>query len=138
MTTLVKPQTGKYWMDFFNNEFTGFSNEFKTPVLVNTKETKDKYVIEVAAPGWEKENFKIEVDNQLLTLSAEKTSEQLQEGERYTRNEFRFSSFKRAFTLPKTVDGAKIGAEYKNGILFVTLPKMEEARAKEKFEVKVA
>ncbi|MFN8276620.1 MAG: Hsp20/alpha crystallin family protein [Chitinophagales bacterium] len=141
MTMLVKPNYGTRWMDsFFNNDFAGFQTEFKTPVLVNTKENKESYMLEVAAPGFDKEDFKIDVDNQMLNISVEKksnVSEQNANDDRYNRIEFRFSSFKRSFQLPKTVDGTKISASYKNGILYVLLPKQEEAKAKAKFEIKI-
>lgn len=141
MTMLVKPNYGTRWMDsFFNNDFAGFQTEFKTPVLVNTKENKESYILEVAAPGFEKEEFNINVENQTLSISVEKksnVSEQNADNDRYNRIEFHFSAFKRSFQLPKTVDGTKISASYKNGILYVLLPKQEEAKAKAKFEIKI-
>ena len=129
------------WMDsFFENEFPSFDPLFKGQsfVKVNTKETKDNFQLEVAAPGFKRENFALEVDNQLLHLTAEYQQDGLQEGDRYTRKEYHFASFKRSFTLPKTVDSTKIAATYKDGILNVTIPKMEEAKAKEKMVVPVS
>ncbi|MEM9648962.1 MAG: Hsp20/alpha crystallin family protein, partial [Bacteroidota bacterium] len=71
--------------------------------------------------------IKVEVENDILTISSEITSENKEEKENYTRKEFSFTSFKRAFTLPETVDGSKIDAKYEAGVLRVSLPKKEEA-----------
>ncbi len=146
-TLAVRPQHGRvafgnFFDTFFDNDFANFE-AVKTPVLVNTIETKDAYKLEIAAPGFEKDQVKISVDGQLLTISAEKESEKLNDAstssvtENYTRREFGFVSFKRSFNLPKTVSAEKISADYKNGILAVVLPKMEEAKAKGTIEVKV-
>jgi HSP20 family protein len=125
-----------HWFDnFAENEF---HNAVRTPVLVNTKETKDGYKIEVAAPGFSKENFKLSVEEQLLTISAENAENKADENEKWTRKEYHFASFKRSFTLPKTVDAEKISAEYKDGILYVNLPKVEESKAKETIEIKIS
>ncbi len=143
----VKPQFGRHSFPRFTNWFDQFvENEFpaayfegsRTPALVNTKEAKDKYSIEVAAPGYAKENFKIEVVDQTLTISAEVTDRKEDETEKWTRKEYHFNGFSRSFTLPKTVDTEKIGAEYKDGILYVSLPKIEEAKAKGPIEIKIA
>jgi len=143
----VKPENGRVafprinnWFDsFIENELPGFANfeGIKTPALVNTIETKEAYQIELAAPGFEKEQIKVSVEENILSISAEKEEKKLDEGNRYTRKEYNFSTFKRHFTLPKTVDAAKIAAEYKNGVLFVTLPKIEEAKQKGAIQVKV-
>ena len=143
----VKPQAGRLGFPRFTNWFdtmveNEFTNEFfegvRTPVLVNTKESKDNYTIEVAAPGYAKDAFKLEVHDNVLTISTEKSENKTNESEKWTRKEFHFAAFKRSFTLPKTVDAEKIGAEYRDGILFVTLPKMEEAKAKGPIEIKVS
>jgi HSP20 family protein len=143
----VKPQAGRLgfprftnWFDtFVDNEFTNDIFEgVRTPVLVNTKESKDNYKIEIAAPGQSKDAFKLEVLDNILTISTEKTENKTEETEKWTRKEFHFASFKRSFTLPKTVDAEKIGAEYKDGILYVTLPKQEETKAKGSIEIKVS
>lgn len=137
----VKPETGRVAVPRFSNIFENFfENEFVkafTPA-VNVKETKDSYLIDVVAPGFAKENFSVKVDEGTLTLSGETATEQLQEGEKYTRKEFTHNSFKRSFTLPKTVVAENITATYENGILKVTLPKIEEAKAKGPVEVKIS
>ena len=140
----VKPQAGRVNFPRFTNWFDTFAeNEFitdgvRTPALVNTKETKDSFRIEVAAPGFAKDNFKLEVEDQVLTISAENTENKTDENEKWTRKEYHFAGFKRSFTLPKTVGAEKITAEYKDGILYVTLPKMEEGKAKGTIEIKIS
>ena len=143
----VKPQAGRFGFPRFTNWFdtfqeNDFSKEYfdtvRTPVLVNTKETKDSFTIEIAAPGQAKDAFKLEVNENILTISAEKTEAKADENDKWTRREFHFASFKRSFTLPKTVNAEKIGAEYKDGILSVVLPKVEETKTKGTIEIKVA
>jgi len=150
MTMLtVRPETGRVHAprfanlieNIFENEIPSFlTNEFlkHNAPSVNIKETKDAYNIEVAAPGFSKESFNVKVEDSLLTISGEAKEEKLEEGEKITRKEFRNSSFKRSFTLPKTIVADKIAATYENGILKVTLPKMEEAKAKGTIEVKIS
>jgi HSP20 family protein len=140
----VKPQAGRAHFPGFSHWFDTFAeNEFntgavRTPALVNTKETKDSYKIEIAAPGFNRDNFKLEVEDQLLTISAENTENKIDESEKWTRKEYHFAGFKRSFTLPRTVDAEKIKAEYKDGILHVALPKQEESKAKGAIEIKIS
>ena len=84
---------------------------------MNIKDTKDAYNIEVAAPGFAKDSFNVKVEDNILTISAEAKDEKLEEGEKFTRKEFSYSTFKRSFTLPKTIVADKIVANYDNGIL---------------------
>jgi HSP20 family protein len=99
---------------------------------VNIKEEDDHFQIEVAAPGLNKEDFKIESENDLLKIYSEKKEESEKNTDKYSRKEFSYQSFCRSFTLPATADGDKITATYENGILFVTIPKKEEAKPKAK------
>jgi HSP20 family protein len=137
MKTLVKsngnlPETTSMFDDFFMRDFfnvpsLGRSNMQNVPA-VNIKETDKSYEIEVAAPGMKKEDFKIEVDRQLLIVSAEKRSEKEEKEDNYSRREFSYSTFKRSFTLPeRMVDAEKIDAEYKDGVLHLFIPKLKEA-----------
>ena len=100
---------------------------------VNIKETEQAFAVELMAPGFKKEDFNIELDNDLLTISAEVKTEKT-EGEegKFTRKEFCFSSFKRSFTLPETVKDEEINASYENGILKITLPKKRKHCQKQK------
>jgi HSP20 family protein len=85
----------------------------------------------VAAPGFEKGDFKLQLDHDMLTISSEKKVEnETKDGERFTKREFSYQSFSRSFTLPQTADGDRIQASYDNGILNVVIPKKEEAKPK--------
>ena len=112
---------------FFNRDFNPVFNTSDTPA-VNVVETKDNYKLEVAVPGMSKENMKINVDGNMLTVSGKNETKNSEEKENYTRKEFSFSSFFRTFTLPDTVDADKISADYVNGILNVVIPKKDEAK----------
>lgn len=94
-----------------------------TNVLVNMYEQPESYQLEFAAPGLSKEDFKIEITKEVLTVKAEKKSEQTENAPKLIRKEFNFSNFKRHFTLPKNIDVDAIKANYENGVLYVTLPK---------------
>lgn len=149
MTLLtVKPQSGRIHSprfsnlieNIFDNEFPAFlGNEFfkHTGPSVNIKEASDAYLIEVMAPGFSKENFSVKVEEQILSISGEAKEEKLEEGTKFTRKEFAQTNFSRSFTLPKTVVADKIAAGYENGVLKVTLPKMEEAKSKGTIAVKI-
>jgi HSP20 family protein len=108
---------------------TDYSNRFNSP-KINIKESKDTYTIEVAAPGLDKSDFEINLDNKTLSISAKNESKESDNDNGYARREFSYTSFNRNFTLPDSVDDAKIKAEYKDGILNVSLPKKEEAKQK--------
>ncbi|MBD0287889.1 MAG: Hsp20/alpha crystallin family protein [Flavisolibacter sp.] len=97
---------------------------------VNIKETNDNFEVEVAAPGMTKEDFKVELDNNMLTIRSEKENQNVEkEGEKYSRREFSYQSFQRTFQLPKeVVDVDHIHAKYENGLLLLLIPKKEEAK----------
>ena len=107
------------------------NSNFSTGTLpaVNTSENNDAYALEVAAPGMKKEYFKIELDNNTLTISSEiEENKEVKENE-YSRREFKYISFTRSFQLPENkVDSSKIAAKYVEGILYVNIPKREEAK----------
>lgn len=106
---------------------------------VNIRENDDNFVVELAAPGKTREDFKIELDNDMLTISSE-VKEQETSGNvgKFTRKEFNYSSFKRAFSLPESVDTEKISATYENGVLVIGLPKREEAKVQPKRLIEIA
>lgn len=123
--------------DFFNRDLFNWGNlnfsETNTTIpAVNIKETADNYEVEVAAPGMNKKDFKVELNGNNLSISSEKSSQQEQrEDERYSRREFSYQSFQRTFTLQKdVVDSDKIEAKYENGLLHLLIPKKEEAKQK--------
>jgi HSP20 family protein len=106
---------------------------------VNIKESEQSFELELVAPGQKKEDFNIEIENDLLTISTEAKTEKIEQEEgKFTRREFRISSFKRAFTLPETVKADEINAAYKDGILTLTLPKKEEALLKAKRMIEIS
>ena len=117
--------------DMFDWSNRNFSNTNTTIPSVNIKENTDAFMVEVAAPGFEKGDFKIELNLNTLSISSEKKVEnETKEGEVFTKREFSYQSFSRSFTLPQIADGDRIEANYQNGILTVLIPKREEAKPK--------
>lgn len=110
-----------------------FASNFNTGMSlpkVNIKEEADAFVVEMAVPGLKKSDFNLNLDNNILSISAEIEENNEEKEEGYTRREFGYSSFKRTFTLPETVEDSKINAKYNEGILNIHLPKKEEAKQK--------
>ena len=124
------------WMDdvlnrSFGTEFMSNFNSGMTLPAVNVLDMDDKFLVEMAVPGFKKSDFDINLDNKLLTISGEnRTENEETEDDSYTRREFGYSSFQRTFTLPEIIDSEKIVAKYEDGILKVALPKLEEAKKK--------
>lgn len=118
----------------------GMQNFNANVPAVNIKETDTNFGIELAAPGKTKEDFNIEIDHNVLTISSEEKTEKEENDNqgKYTRKEFSYSSFRRAFTLPESVNADSINATYENGVLHVTLPKREEALPKPKRMIEIA
>ena len=142
METLKKlPMLNNSWPMLLNNLFNrdsfnegnlNFFDQNNTVIpAVNIKETDQNFTIELLAPGMTKGDFKVEVDKNQLTISAEKKSESEENSDNYHRREFSFQSLRRTFTLPENiVEDEKINAQYNEGILYVTIPKKEEAQPK--------
>lgn len=131
------------WIDeILNREMSSvFSQNFNTGMSlpkVNIKETADAYFVEMAVPGLNKSDFQIDLENQVLSIATEVEEENEESNENYTRKEFGYSSFKRSFTLPETVDEGKIKATYNEGILNIHLPKREEAKQKPPRNIKIS
>jgi HSP20 family protein len=127
--------------DFFGKDFMADvfdSSVNKTIPEVNVIENADAFKIEVAAPGLEKKDFKIDVNNNVLTISSEKESKNVDEKEKFIRREFSYSSFQRSFSLPESVNQDKINAKHKDGILMVEIPNRDEAKEKPKREIKIS
>ena len=147
MRTLVKAQCGApasnrfFFDDLFGKDVFDFNpNNFgkSTVPSVNVIEDDTKFVLEVAAPGLLKENFKVELEDNLLTISAEQKSENTESDEKakFTRKEFSYSAFKRSFTLDEeTVDAENIEAKYENGILNISIPKKVKTEEVKKTKV---
>lgn len=125
--------------DFFEGEFLPgrpVMRSGSTPAA-NIQETEKAYHIELASPGMTKKDFKIEVDEDLLTIRSEKESKKEEEGTRYTKREFNYTSFVRSFRLPEEVDAENISASYTDGILKLEIPKKEiEAKKVRSIDIK--
>jgi HSP20 family protein len=115
----------KPWNDVFDAGLTGMLMNIPA---VNITEQKDYYLVSLAAPGLKKEDFNIDVDGNMLTISSSKEEKKEEKEARYTRKEYSYSSFERSFTLPDEVNKEKIEARYENGLLKLVLPKKEEAK----------
>jgi HSP20 family protein len=98
---------------------------------VNIAENENAWTIELASPGLEKDDFKIEVKDDVLTISNEKKEEKKEDGKNYMRREFSYCSFSRSFMLPELADSEKIDAAYHNGVLEVSIPKKEAEQKKD-------
>ncbi len=142
MSTLMKsnslfPMATTFFDDFFTKDWFDWSDKNfsalgSTLPSVNVRETENDYAIEVAAPGLRKEDFKLELENGVLTINGERREEK-ESGEKgkYTRKEFNYTSFSRSFRLPvEDVEDEQIDANYNHGILNITLPKKQAAKPK--------
>ena len=114
----------KPWNDWFDGGLTGRTIHMPA---VNIEELKDHYAILLAVPGMKKDDFKIDVDGNLLTISSEKEENIEEKDKRFTRREYSYSSFSRTFTLPEEIVKDKIEAKYENGVLTVALPRKEDS-----------
>lgn len=129
---------------FWNNElmdwdYSNFSSTNTSLPAVNVHETDNDFIIELAAPGMSKKDFKINFNNNILSISSEIKNEKDETKGNYTRKEFSYQSFKRSFTVPENlVNGDKITAKYNDGILNIVLPKREEMKPKPEREIKIS
>ncbi len=131
--------------DFFTRSFwdwnsSNFSVTNTTVPAVNIIENDDNFEVKMAAPGMSKDDFQIELDNNVLTITSTKKNEKNEiENDRFNRQEFSYESFQRSFTMPKeVVDAEKIQAKYENGILRMSVPKREEAKTKPKRLIRIS
>lgn len=116
----------KPWNEWF--EGGGARNRLLNVPAVNITEQKDAYEVSLAAPGLRKEDFKIDVDGNMLTISSEKEEKTEDQDKRFTRREYSYSTFSRSFTLPDEIVKDKIEAKYEDGVLKITLPYNEEVK----------
>ena len=140
--TLIKWQHRNPLSDMVSNIFDNdlgdfFGKRFSDPAA-NIIENSDSFLLEIAAPGMVKDDFKINLENNILTISVEVEDQKREEGKQYSRKEFYYGSFSRSFTLPKTIDLDNIKADYESGILKITLPKKEEAKVEIKKEIRIS
>ncbi|EKF56310.1 heat shock protein Hsp20 [Galbibacter marinus] len=141
--SLVRRNSGFFpsFLDTMAREdwFGGLERLSDTIPAVNIKELEKAFALELAVPGMKKEDFKIELDKDVLTVSAEVSDESKAEQDaQYSRREFKYASFKRVFTLPKAIDKDQINASYTDGVLNLTLPKLEAALPAPKRLVEIA
>ena len=115
----------KPWNEWFDGGVWG--RTLNVPA-VNITEQKDEYTVSLAAPGLKKEDFKIDLDGNMLTISSEKEENKEEKDEKFTRKEYNFSSFSRSFNLPDEINQEKISAKYADGVLKITLPCREGAK----------
>ena len=123
------------WEDFFNNDLFNFpavASRGTTVPAVNISENDKDFVVELAAPGMEKDDFNINLDRNVLSISSEQKDEKNEEGKHFTRKEFNYHSFQRSFTLPESIDQDKIDASYNDGVLKIILHKRAEMIPKSK------
>lgn len=127
-------------VDEFFRDFPGTADNLlsiqKGIPPVNIKETQDSYVMEIVAPGFEKADFNVNLEGNLLTVSAERKREVKEEKDKNIRTEFVYRNFKRSFTIDEKIDATRIGASYINGVLVLNLPRKEEVKPAAK-EIKI-
>jgi HSP20 family protein len=128
--------------DLFDNLFGDQKNEkmerknYECAPSTNILETNDDFKVQMAVPGVNKKDIKIDLEKNILTISSDKSAENKENNDvKFTRREFAYGTFSRAFTLPETINVDKIGAEVKDGILTVTLPKKEETRVSKEIKI---
>jgi HSP20 family protein len=125
-----KNSLSRYVDDFFNDTYRkmlnweGIDSDGMTVPAVNVSDHDDNYELHLAAPGMKKEDFQVNINENVLVIRAERKAERKDDESAYTRREFRYHSFERRFTLPEDINHEKIKARYEDGILKVSLPKM--------------
>jgi HSP20 family protein len=115
------------WNDWFGNGGSFFSRSLNIPA-VNITENTDSYEVSLAAPGMKKDDFKVDIDGNMLTISSQKEETKEEKEQKYTRKEYNYSSFSRSFSLPDEVNQEKIEARYENGVLKLSLPRKESSK----------
>lgn len=145
MSTL--PTTRSLFPSFFDDDTFNFPNRlFDRPFFrenlelpaVNIKDNTNSFDLELAVPGYKKEDLKVSVDNDVLTISSESKHENEEKKGDYTRREFRYSSFKRSFQLPANADGEKVTANHVDGVLKLSIPKTQAIPKQNGREVRIA
>ncbi|MBL6963228.1 MAG: Hsp20/alpha crystallin family protein [Bacteroidetes bacterium] len=133
------PTYSKFFDNFFENDLDFFSPRAKNNLpAANVVESKEEFVIELAAPGMKKKDFNVKIENDVITIESKREEKEVKEEMNFTRREFNYSSFSRSFTLPESIDNEKIDARYEDGVLRIHLPKKEEAKVKALREIKIS
>ena len=130
--------TGRFFPSMLDEDLFDISGGALMIPDANIVEKEKNFKIELAAPGLERKDFKVEVNDGILTISGEKEEEKKEESKNYRRREFSYNSFRRSFTLPENCISDKIDAKYENGILRVLIPKKEVTISKPTKEIKVS
>lgn len=127
---------------FFTPRLFDFDENFLDGGLnsppANISETDKEFKLDLSVPGMKRDDFKVDVEDGVLTISSEKEEKKTENENNFRRREFSYSSFSRSFTLPENVDENNINAKYDNGMLQVTIPKKEVTVSKQKKEIKVS
>lgn len=132
----LMPGFNDIFESFFNDAFLSDRMTTRVPAA-NISETPDHFHIELAAPGLKKEDFKLDLEQNVLTISVEQRQENNDEQKNYNKREYSYSSFVRSFTLPESADDSGVEAEYLDGILKINIAKREEAKTiRRQIEVK--
>lgn len=139
LPTISRRTFSPFLSNLFDDDFFPVvSNRTSSMPAVNIKENEKNYTLELAVPGMDKKDLKIDINEDVLTISSETKNETEEENDGYKRKEFSYSSFCRSFYIPDNVNKDKIGASYKDGILTVEIPKMEEEKNKITKQIKIS
>ncbi len=139
LPTITRRTYSPFLSNLFDDDFFPvLSNRTSSMPAVNIKENDKNFFLELAVPGMDKKDLKIDISDDVLTISSENKSEVEEEKDGYKRKEFSYSSFCRSFYIPENVNREKIGASYKDGILSVELPKQEEEKNKITKQIKIS
>ena len=139
LPTISRRTFSPFLSNLFDDDFFPVvSNRTSSMPAVNIKENEKNYILELAVPGMDKKDLKIDINEDVLTISSETNNETEEEKDGYKRKEFSYSSFCRSFYIPDNVNKDKIGASYKDGILTVEIPKMEEEKSKITKQIKIS
>jgi HSP20 family protein len=139
MLPTIRRTFSPFLSNLFDDEFFPvLTNRTSSMPAVNIKESDKDFILELAVPGIDKKDLKIDINDDVVTISSESRSEKEEDNDGYKRKEFSYSTFCRSFYLPENVNRDKIQASYKDGILKVELPKQEEDKNKISKQIKIS
>lgn len=126
--------------DVLNNFFSRneYCDDHRTVPGANISENEKNFQIEIAAPGLDKKEVKVEIEKDLLKISHHNSDKKTKDGKKYFRREFKYDGFKRTFIIPENVDESKLNAKFKNGVLLIELPKKEKSELEKKREIMIS
>jgi HSP20 family protein len=139
LPTITRRSFSPFLSNLFDDDFFPvLKNSISSMPAVNIKENDKSFFLELAVPGMDKKDLKIDISDDVLTISSESKNEIEEEKDGYKRKEFSYSSFCRSFYIPENVNREKIAASYKDGILNVELPKLEEEKSKITKQIRIS